>query len=82
MDCANGEELTVSYYHDIPPADMQTFEQIAAFGDGVRAQLKEWWTSYPHKNGMRSSTRILVRSRCTKFSNARHGIQDSMAGSL
>ena len=51
MDCANGEELTVSYYHDIPPADMQTFEQIAAFGDGVRAQLKAWWASYPHKNG-------------------------------
>jgi len=51
MDCANGEELTVSYYHDTPPADMQTFEQIATFGDGVRTQLKEWWASYPHKNG-------------------------------
>ena len=51
IDAADGEELTYSYYQDTPPAEMQTFEQIAIFGDGVRAQLKEWWESYPHKDG-------------------------------
>ncbi len=51
MDAANGAELTVSYYHDNPPADMQTVEQIASFGDDVRGRLNAWWEAYPHKNG-------------------------------
>tara|TARA_B100000686_G_scaffold348303_1_gene439027 strand:- start:228 stop:866 length:639 start_codon:yes stop_codon:yes gene_type:complete len=51
IDCANGKELTFSYYQDTPPSEMQTFEQIAQFGDGVRDQLREWWNSYPQKEG-------------------------------
>ena len=51
MDTADGGELTVSYYHDNPPAEMQTIEQIASFGDDVRARLKAWWDGYSHKDG-------------------------------
>jgi len=51
MDTADGGELTVSYYHDNPPAEMQTIEQIASFGDEVRARLKAWWDGYSHKDG-------------------------------
>jgi hypothetical protein len=51
VDCANGKELTFSYYQDTPPADMQSFEQIASFGDGVRDNFREWWASYPNKGG-------------------------------
>jgi len=51
MDTANGGELTVSYYKDDPPGDMQTVEQIASFGDDVRNRLNHWWTDYPHKAG-------------------------------
>ena len=51
MDSANGAELTYSYYSDIPPAKMQTIEQIASFGDDVRARLNAWWEGYPHKDG-------------------------------
>ena len=39
MDTANGSKLTVSYYDDNPPADMQTVEQIASFGEDVRSRL-------------------------------------------
>ena len=51
MDSANGAELTYSYYSDVPPAEMQTIEQIASFGDDVRARLNGWWDGYPHKDG-------------------------------
>ena len=51
MDTADGGELTVSYYHDNPPAEMQTIEQIASFGDDVRARLNAWWDGYSHKDG-------------------------------
>jgi len=51
MDTADGGELTVSYYHDNPPAEMQTIEQIASFGDDVRARLNSWWDGYSHKDG-------------------------------
>mgnify|MGYP001209543479 CR=1 FL=1 len=51
IDTADGGELTVSYYHDNPPAEMQTIEQIASFGDEVRARLKAWWDGYSHKDG-------------------------------
>ena len=51
MDTADGGELTVSYYPDNPPAEMQTIEQIASFGDDVRARLKAWWDGYSHKDG-------------------------------
>ena len=51
IDTADGGELTVSYYHDNPPAEMQTIEQIASFGDDVRARLKAWWDGYSHKDG-------------------------------
>ena len=51
LDTANGAELTVSYYSDNPPAEMQTVEQIAGFGDGVRERLATWWAGYPHKSG-------------------------------
>ena len=51
MDTADGGELTVSYYHDNPPPEMQTIEQIASFGDDVRARLKAWWDGYSHKDG-------------------------------
>ncbi|PPR62237.1 MAG: hypothetical protein CFH10_00890 [Alphaproteobacteria bacterium MarineAlpha4_Bin2] len=51
MDTANGGELTVSYYADNPPSEMQTVEQIANFGDDVRCRLKAWWASYDQKDG-------------------------------
>ena len=51
IDTADGGELTVSYYHDNPPAEMQTIEQIASFGDDVRARLNAWWDGYSHKDG-------------------------------
>ena len=51
MDTADGGELTVSYYHDNPPAEMQTIEQIASFGDDVRTRLNAWWDGYSHKDG-------------------------------
>lgn len=51
MDTANGGELTVSYYQDNPPATMQTVEQIAAYGDGVRSRLNTWWNGYTQKDG-------------------------------
>ena len=51
LDTANGAELTVSYYSDNPPAEMQTVEQIAGFGDGVRERLATWWAGYSHKSG-------------------------------
>jgi len=51
LDSANGAELTVSYYSDNPPAEMQAVEQIAGFGDGVRERLAAWWAEYPHKSG-------------------------------
>ena len=51
LDTANGAELTVSYYSDKPPAEMQTVEQIANFGDEVRERLVTWWAGYPHKSG-------------------------------
>ena len=51
LDTANGAELTVSYYSDMPPADMQTVEQIAGFGDEVRERLAAWWAGYPYKSG-------------------------------
>ena len=51
IDTADGGELTVSYYHDNPPAEMQTIEQIASFGDDVRARLNAWWYGYSHKDG-------------------------------
>ena len=51
MDTADGGELTVSYYHDNPPAEMQTIEQIASFGDDVRARLNAWWDGYSYKDG-------------------------------
>lgn len=54
LDTANGATLTVSYYADKPPADMQTNEQIAAFGDSVRQRLLDWWQAYPHKSGERT----------------------------
>ena len=51
LDSANGAELTVSYYSDNPPAEMQTVEQIAGFGDEVRERLATWWAGYPQKSG-------------------------------
>ena len=51
LDSANGAELTVSYYSDNPPAEMQAVEQIAGFGDRVRERLAAWWAEYPHKSG-------------------------------
>ena len=51
LDSANGAELTVSYYSDNPPAEMQAAEQIAEFGDGVRERLAAWWVGYPQKSG-------------------------------
>ena len=30
---------------------MQSFEQIANFGDGVRSRFKDWWATYPQKEG-------------------------------
>lgn len=51
MDTANGGELTVSYYHDNPPATMQTVEQIAVYGDDVRSRLNTWWNGYTQKDG-------------------------------
>lgn len=51
LDTANGATLTVSYYADKPPAEMQTSAQIADFGDSVRNRLLDWWKSYPHKSG-------------------------------
>ena len=51
LDAANGAELTVSYYSDNPPAEMQAAEQIAEFGDGVRERLAAWWAGYPQKSG-------------------------------
>jgi len=51
LDTANGATLTVSYYTNKPPVEIQTTEQIADFGDGVRQRLHDWWSSYPHKSG-------------------------------
>lgn len=51
MDAANGAELTYSYYNDKPPAEMQTTEQIASYGESVRNELKAWWSAYSEKSG-------------------------------
>ena len=51
LDTANGAELTVSYYSDKPPADMQTSEQIACYGDEVLKRFSSWWAGYPNKLG-------------------------------
>lgn len=85
IDTANGEELTYSYYNDKPPADMQTIEQIASFGDDVIARLNAWWADYPHKSGdaivntyfgMKPLHEVLERST---WHSGQHGRQIVMA---
>lgn len=71
LDTANGATLTVTYYTDKPHEEIQTTEQIAAFGNGVRQRLHDWWSSYPHKSedrivktyfGDKSLSEVLERS--------------------
>ena len=49
VEVGQGAELTYSDYQDNPPADMQTGEQIAAYGEGVRQSLHAWWNELDDK---------------------------------
>ena len=50
VEVAEGAELTYSYYQDKPPADIQTGEQIATYGEGVRQSLNAWWNGRENKD--------------------------------
>ena len=51
LDAVGGEKFTSENLLSLPPAEMQTREQIAAFGDGVRDRLRKWWDGLEDRSG-------------------------------
>ena len=51
LDVANGATLTYEALAGTPPAALVTFDDIAAFGEGIRANLLAWWAAKADKSG-------------------------------
>ncbi len=71
LDAAHGGELTEEHFTRKPPADLQSAEAVASFGQQVRADLQAWWdqtgtTQFPDKlntyYGYQPAHRVLERT--------------------
>ena len=45
IDAAHGARLTFDYFERRPAPEMRTAAQVAAYGETVRAALRDWWRS-------------------------------------
>ncbi len=51
LDVAEGATLTYELLAKPPPDALHDFNDIAAFGDGIRARLLTWWAEKSDKSG-------------------------------
>ena len=51
LDVANGATLTYEALAGAPPAGVETFRDVADFGDGIRARLDAWWAAKTDHSG-------------------------------
>ncbi|MSO64372.1 MAG: hypothetical protein EXQ85_00975, partial [Alphaproteobacteria bacterium] len=49
LEAVDGGVLTYETLTRLPPAGMETAEQIARYGDGVRQRLADWWRGWSDK---------------------------------
>ncbi|MGB5080527.1 MAG: glutaredoxin domain-containing protein [Burkholderiales bacterium] len=47
----DGRELTYERIMEAPGAALRTGEDLARFGEGVLARMREWWTACPDRSG-------------------------------
>ena len=51
-DSVDGDAVAITVIaNGCTDATVQTVEQIAAYGDGVRSRLNTWWNGYTQKDG-------------------------------
>jgi hypothetical protein len=51
VELTEGDPLTYQKYSEKPPADMQTVEQIVAYGRDVRDRFRKWWLAVEDVTG-------------------------------
>jgi len=51
LDMADGETLTYELLAKPPPEELQTFSDIADFGDKIRNRMLTWWAAKVDKSG-------------------------------